>query len=82
MFHTMCSHPELRASLRKRAAHYLLLEADQNFLVDRTIAAVCDDPELVAGDRIQEALFKVMHRMAGPEVSHIDLSVYTELATA
>lgn len=82
MLHTMCSQPELRASLRRRAAHYMPLEADQNLLIDRTIAAVCDDPELVEGDRIQEALFKVMHKMARPEVSYIDPSVDRDLATA
>lgn len=64
MLQTSCSQPELRAALCKRAAHYCPSTSDQSLLIDRTISAVCADPELVDSDEIHDALFKVMHRLA------------------
>lgn len=67
MFHTICSEPELRSALRKRAASYFSQEADQDELINRTVSAVCDDPGLIDDQPIQPALFAVMHHLAQSE---------------
>lgn len=64
MLQTICSQPELRASLSARAAHYCASASDQSLLIDRTISAACDDPEPIDSDSIENALFKVMHHLA------------------
>lgn len=74
MLQTMCSQPELRAALCERAARYCATASDQGLLIDRTISAVCDNPELVDSDRIQDALFKVMHHLAQPPLHQSDVS--------
>lgn len=75
MLLTICSQPELRADLRKRAARYYPVIENQDQLIDRTISAVCDNPHLIETGSLQEALFKVMHHLAQPAAPHLDLSV-------
>lgn len=69
----ICSQPELRAALRKRAAHYCIVQADRDRLISRTISAVCDDPGLIETTSIQDALFKVMHQLSQPTSGRSDL---------
>lgn len=74
MLLTICSQPELRSALSQRAGHYFPDEDRQNLLIDRTISAVCNDPNLVDSNSVQNALFKVMHHLAQPGLPAFDLS--------
>ena len=55
MLSITCSQPELRATLLERAARYCPDAADRDLLVSRTVSAVCDYPDLIAGPRIKVA---------------------------
>jgi hypothetical protein len=82
MLFIICSQPELRATLLERAARYCPDAADRDLLVSRTVSAVCDDPELTAGPRIQVALFRVMHRLVREEAPQRALSTESTFAAA
>ena len=69
MLLTICSQPELRAALRKRASHYYLTPVDQDSLIDLTISLACHDPDALQGDDITAALYRIMHRLAQTAVS-------------
>lgn len=60
--------PALRAVLSNWARAFLANETSVNRVVERTINVACDDPEILNGTNMDDALFALLHRHALEEI--------------
>ncbi len=66
--HSILPKFEIRPALLKMAAHFSPDEAVTQRIVERTISVTCDDPALLDGRRVNEALFRIVLVIAREEV--------------
>jgi hypothetical protein len=69
--------PTLRAMLRNWARRFLASETAVNRVVERTINVACDDPEILSGANMNDALFALLHRHALDEL-HSTMARHSE----
>lgn len=63
----MSQDPDLRAILLKWARKFVDSEAAADRVVQRTINVICDNPELLDGAHMNEALFALLRHYAFDE---------------
>lgn len=63
MLQTVGMQPGLKEILERRAKTYTPDPLEQRRLVERTISSSCDDPDLLEGPSLKNALFCVMHNL-------------------
>ena len=60
----------VRDILKTRVKRYAFAPNDQARLIEKVIVAAADDPDLVTGPCLEEALFRLLHEIASEEAAH------------
>lgn len=63
MLQTVGMQPGLKEILGRRAETYTPDPSEQRRLVERTISSSCDNPDLLEGPSLKNALFCLMHKL-------------------